>query len=338
MNNFNYEEKLKGMSEEELLNYLEKTKWKRNLITILQDWRLYVMLLPMVVFFVLWRYAPMFGLLIAFKNYNVQLGAIGSDFSGLYYFMVLMFGPDSSDFWQAFRNTFLLSFYGLVFGFPFPILLALLFSEIKNEAYRSIVQVISYLPKFVSTVVITTLTLLLIRTSSGDTVEAGILTRLLISIGAVPYGSDIQYLPQYFRPVYIISDIWEGAGYGSIVYFAAIVGISPTNYEAARIDGANKLAQIRYVTLPGILSTLTIMLILRIGNLLQIGYEKVLLLYNFRVYSTADVISTYVYRIGIVSGSTSQGSAADFFNAIIAMLLVIGANAISKRVSNTSLY
>ncbi len=324
-------------SPEELAEYIERNRWKTRFQTILSDWRLYLMLVPLILVFFFWRYLPMGGLLIAFKKYEANIGVWNSAFTGFYWMRDLMFGANSSLFWQAFRNTFLLSFYGLVFGFPVPILLALFFSEIKSDAYRSVVQILSYLPKFISTVVVTTLVTLLLKGGS-EYAEPGVLAQLLYRIGLVPEATNIMYAPKYFRAIYQVSGIWEGAGYGSIVYFAAIVGISPTNYEAARIDGANKLAQIRYVTIPGITTTLTIMLILRIGELLTVGYEKVLLLYNTYTYSTADVISTLVYRLGLVGNAQGLASAADLFNSIIAMLLVIGANIISRKVSDTSLY
>ena len=250
-------------------------------------------------------------------------------------------GDYAQRFWQAFRNTFAISMYGLIFGFPVPIILALFFSEIKNDVYRSIVQILSYLPKFISTVVITSIITLMLY--GGNSVQApGVLASLFSSLGLIEPGTRMLMQPQYFRSIYIVSGIWEGAGYGSIVYFAAVMAISPTNYEAARIDGASKLSQIRYVTLPGMAPTLTIMLILRIGEILTVGYEKVILLYNVETYSTADVISTFVARVGGLmdpSGSIlNVAASADLFNSVIAMFLVLGANFISRRVSDTSLF
>jgi putative aldouronate transport system permease protein len=325
------------LEKEELLEQIEKNRWKNNFLTIAKDWRLYVMLFPLVFTFFFWRYVPMSGLIIAFKRYDGSTSEWNSNFAGFYHIYDLLFGSKAVPFWEAFRNTFLLSFYGLVFGFPIPIILALFYSEIKSNLYRSVVQVLSYLPKFVSTVVVTTLTILLLRKGSVY-VEPGVITNLLIKLGMISSTVDLMHSPQYFRAIYHVTGIWEGAGYGSIVYFAAIMAISPTNYEAARIDGASKMAQIRYVTLPGMASTLTIMLILRIGDLLNVGYEKVILLANDKTYSTAQVISSYVYQIGMVQNSYSLGGAADLFNAVIAMLLVLGSNYISRKVSDTSLF
>ena len=337
---------IEELQHEDLLDELERTKWRRYWHQIKKNWPVYVMLIPVILFFYFFRYRPIGGILVAFKNYDNYAVTIGdSDFYGLYAFKYLITGPQAVRFWQAFRNTFTLSTYGLFFGFPIPIILALLFSEIKNESYRSITQIISYLPKFISTVVMTSLIALML--SKGNVVQSpGVLNNLFVSLGWAPPGTAILSKPEYFRSIYIITDIWEGAGYGSIVYFAAIMAISPTNYEAAKIDGANKLAQIRYVTLPGMAPTLTIMLILRIGSILSIGYEKVLLLTQDRgnnVLSTAEVISTYVLSLGGLwtsSGATgiNFAAAADVFNSFIAMFLVLGANFISRRVSDTSLF
>ncbi len=331
------------MTEEELMEYLERNKWKNRLATIISDWRLYLMLLPLVVVFFCWKYLPMYGLIIAFKDYNPVTGITESPFVGLFNFHNLMFGGNSTSFWRAFRNTFVLSFYGLLFGFPFPIILALFFSEIKSNVLRGALQIFTYLPKFISTVVTTTIIAMLLKNGNDDYAMApGVLSQLFLWLG-VPNGAGLLREASAFRAIYHVSGIWEGAGYGSIVYFASIMGISPTNYEAARIDGANKMSQIRYVTLPGMSSTLVIMLILRIGSLLDVGYEKIILLLEAAgnsnaLYETAEVLSTFSYRVGMVGGQDGVAAASDFFNAIIAMLLVIGSNMISRRVSDTSLY
>lgn len=337
-----YKELVTESSQELLLEELERTKWKRYWRTIKVDWALYVMILPIIIFFFLIRYLPIGGILVAFKNYIPSLGVQGSDFQGFRYFQILLFNElQSAEFWRAFRNTFSLSLYEMIFGFPIPIILALFFSEIKSDLYRSITQILSYLPKFISSVVITTLIWMMLFGGSANS-SPGVLASLFMNLGLVPEGTQMMITAKYFRSIYVVSGIWESAGYGSIVYFAAIMGISPTNYEAARMDGANKLAQIRYVTLPGISATLTIMLILRIGQILTIGFEKVLLLYNTSTYETGDVISTYVIRIGGLLAATNTnialGAAADLFNAFISMALVLGANFISRRVSETSLF
>lgn len=343
---------LQLLREEEITEQLERTKWKRYFNTIKKHWPVYVMLVPVLIFFFLFRYRPIGELIVAFKRYNPALEASlwEQHFYGFYAFKNIMFGPQSARFWQAFRNTFTLSAYGLLFGFPMPIILALLFSEIKSEKYRSITQILSYLPKFLSTVVITSVLGLMLYGGSV-TVSPGFLTVILNKLGAIPEGVHPLFRPAYFRTIYIVSDIWEGAGYGSIVYFAAIMAISPTYYEAARIDGANKLAQIRYITLPGMAPTLTIMLILRIGSILSVGYEKIILLTETRsdqgVLQTAEVLSTYVLNLGGLSGEQTGvdvnvqralATSADLFNSFIAMFLVLGSNFIARRVSETSLF
>ncbi len=323
---------------------LERDYWKIILRRVRKDWRLYLMLLPLILVFLFWRYLPLYELITAFKIDDTTKNVLDRNFVGFQNFYSIIAGSDATGFWQAFRNTFLLSFYGLLFGFPIPILLAILFNEIKSNAARSILQIATYLPRFVSTVVITTLVQMLLSAGSAFS-EPGILSQLFMKIGWIPEeaaATGMLYLPQYFRAIYQVSGIWETAGYSSIVFFAAIIGISPTSYEAARIDGASKMAQIKYVVLPGILSTITIMLILQVGQLLTIGYEKVLLLYNSYTYSTADVVSTYVFqRAGIQAGgqtNQSLASAADMINAVTSMLLVVGANMISRKASDTSLY
>lgn len=334
---------LDELKHELLLEELEKNKWHRYWMAIKKDWPLYVMLIPVILYFFIFRYMPIYGILAAFKNQNDLTLSVGqAPFSGFYAFRSLIAGDYANEFWQAFRNTFAISMYGLIFGFPVPIILALFFSEIKSDFYRSLTQILTYLPKFISTVVITSIITLMLFEGNEPHQAPGVLTTLLQNMGLIKETTRMLHEPQYFRSIYIISGIWEGAGYGSIVYFAAIMAISPTNYEAARIDGANKLAQIRYVTLPGMAPTLTIMLILRIGEILSVGYEKIILLYNVQTYKTADVISTFVTRIGGLMGgqsiSLNTAAAADLFNSIIAMFLVLGANFISKRVSDTSLF
>ena len=288
----------------------------------------------------------MYELLGSFKIYDAVMGVSEQFYSGFSYFKQLFMGetPISIEFWRAFRNTFLLSFYGLCFGFPMPIIIALFFNEIKSNIARSIYQVLTYLPKFMSTVVMTSLITMLVRAASPVAgIEMGVISKLLVGIGAISpevgeFG--LLYKPEYFRAIYQISGIWETAGYDSIVFFAAIIAISPTSYEAAQIDGANKWAQMRYVVLPSILSTVVIMLITRIGSLLNVGYEKVLLLSDARNYMTAEVVSSFANRYGLEGSSAMFGitSAAEMINNVIGMLLVIGANSIARKAADVSLY
>lgn len=348
----------KELEEEEKIDHYERGKWKRNLLTLKRDWFLYIMLIPLLLVYIYFHYRPMAGILLAFKKFEGS-GDLATTFKaqwyGFYALDEIMFSGDSVRFWRAFRNTFTLSTYGLLFGFPIPIFLALMFNEIKNEAYRSLMQILTYLPKFISTVVVTSLLLLMLSPGDNELVKPGILTQLLNLFGlAKDTTTPIMQNPAFFRSVFVTSGIWSDAGYGSIVYFAAIMAIDPTKYEAAKIDGASKLDQIRHVTLPGMAPTLIIMIILRIGGILSVGYEKVLLMVQTSgeyVLETAEVISLYVLRMGgLISVNTGGAQnldpttargiavASDLFNAVIAMALVLGANFISRRVSETSLF
>ena len=326
---------------------VEKHYWLHVGRTILKDWRLYLMLVPTILVFLFWRYLPMYELLGSFKVDDAVKPVSEQLFKGFSNFKGLLIGSGtyaelSSNFWRALRNTFLLSFYGLLFGFPMPIILALFFNEIRSDLLRSAYQVMTYLPKFMSTVVMTSLVTMLIKQGSAASgTPAGIVSQFLANIGFISQDvaqNGLLNNPNYFRAIYQISGIWETAGYDSIVFFAAIIAISPTSYEAAQIDGANKWAQMRYVVLPSILSTIVIMLITRIGHMLSIGYEKVLLLSEGRIvaYQTAEVVSTFAWRIK--SNQNGLASAAEMMNNVIGMLLVIGANTIARKASNVSLY
>lgn len=301
---------------------------------ILSDWRLYALILPLIIWYLLWLYKPMGGLLIAFKNYKSNLGIGGSDFVGFANFVTLMTGSQADMFWKAFRNTFLISLYGFIFGFPIPIILALFFSEITNKTYLKFMQTFTYLPHFLSEVTITGLILTLLY--NGE-VNTGVLAKLLMDLQIIPEGTKVIQEANYFRPLFILTGIWKEAGYSSIVYFAAIMGVSPTLYEAIKVDGGNKLQEIRFVTFPGMAPTLIITVILRVGRMLSVGYERIILLYNANTYETADVLNSYVFREGL-NGNPALGASAGMFNAVIGFALVVGANFISRQISETSLW
>ena len=328
--------------EQAVRDDVEKHYWRHVGQTIVKDWRLYLMLVPMLLVFLFWRYFPMYELLGSFKVADNVKPVSEQLFAGFSNFKLLLAGKDtlSIEFWRALRNTFILSFYGLLFGFPMPIILALFFNEIRSNIARSVYQVLTYLPKFMSTVVMTSLVMMLVK-QGAQTTSMGIVSQALAAVGLVSRetaNAGLLNNPAFFRPIYIISGIWESAGYDSIVFFAAIIAISPTSYEAAQIDGADKWAQMRYVVLPSMLSTIVIMLITRIGSLLNIGYEKVLLLYNSNTFVTADVVSTFANRYGLEGAAKGIASAAEMMNNVIGMLLVIGANTIARKASDTSLY
>lgn len=334
--------------EQTVVDEVEKHYWKNSGKTIFKDWRLYLMLIPMIFIFFCWRYLPMYELLGSFKSSKFYINNVVTNkvadqyFVGFNNFKQVLFGSYKEGFWQAFRNTFVISFYGLLFGFPFPIILALFFNEIKSNIYRSVLQVLTYLPKFISTVIITSLVIMLVSGIPANQTNPGIITQALRAIGLI--SDDIAQKgllggsSEYFRSVYIISGIWEGAGYGSIVYFAAIIAVSPTSYEAAQIDGAGKFQQMRYVVLPAILSTIVIMLIVRIGTLLSVGYEQVILLKdwggNTALNETGQVVST----LALSWKGLDIQTVPEFLNNVVSMLLVIGANVISRKASGTSLY
>lgn len=351
-----FQKDLEDLRRLEIEEEMQRTKLSRYAEHFKQNWILYAMIAPALIWFFLRSYLPIYDVLNAFRKNETlpPTPMIQSPWYGLYPLRILMFGRFAGDFWNAFRNTFALSMLGLIFGFPIPIFLALMFSEMRS-GYRAVTQVLTYLPRFISMVVITSLIALLF--AQGDVnnpnVGAGILHQLLQLFG-IGYAEPVLNNPDFFRPIFIISGIWEGAGFGSIVFFAAIMAISPTSYEAARIDGANKLAQIRHVTFPGMAPTLTIMLVLRIGGVLSVGFEQVLLMTEGQVghvLQSAEVLSSLVVRIsaeftGIGGGGATMApglalaipTAIDLFNSLIAMFLVIGANFISRRVSNTSLF
>jgi putative aldouronate transport system permease protein len=324
---------------EEEIQSMERGYWREKFHSILSDWRLYLLFFPLFFFLVAWKYLPIASMVVSFKFLEIDSsfggGTFTSDFIGFDSFLYLF---KTVDFWTAFRNTFALSFYGLVFGFPFPIILALFFSEIRCKWFRAVAQVFSYLPKFISIVVMTTLLSMLLQSSNAEYhVSAGPIAAIFEAMGV----EKMITQPGAFRSIFTVSGIWSDAGYGSIVYFAAILGISPTSYEAAKIDGANKMQQIKYVTFPGMAPTLIIMLILKMGQLLTIGYEKVYLLQQLGCsYVTSETVSTYVINkiMGQAGMNQGIGAAADMFNSLLSMLLVIGSNKISRKVSTTSLF
>jgi len=293
---------------------------------------LYLMLLPGVVYFLLFRYFPMYGAIIAFKDYRVLEGFWGSPWVGLKHFNTIFSSPF---FYNVLGNTLIISIAKLLAGLPVAICFALLLNEVRLHWFKRSVQTITYLPHFLSEVTITGIVLMLVYNGVHST---GVIAQLFVSQGWIEPNASIIQQANYFRPLYIVTGIWKESGYNSIVYYAAIMGIPPALYEALKVDGGNKLQEIRYVTIPCIAPTLIIMVIMRIGRMLSIGYERVLLLYNTNIYVTADVLSTFEQRIGIISGNYGIGSASSLFNSLIAFALVIGANTISRNISKTSLW
>lgn len=335
-------------AEQRVRDETERNRWKTTGWTILKDWRLYIMLVPMILVYFLWKYMPMYELIGCFKDPTTgdTIHVATYSWAGLRYFQQLFTDSTfSPQFWRAFRNTFTTAFYGLLFGFPVPIILALFFNEIRSNVTRSILQVCVYLPKFLSTVIVTSLVLVLFRGTQGGTQSVGVVSSIFQAFGANAeiVQSGLVYSTQYYRAIYIITDLWEHAGYDSIVFFAAVIAVSPTSYEAAQIDGAGKMQQMRYVVIPSILSTVVIMLIMKIGSLLSVGYEKIFLLLgkgnSDNNYEVAHVVSTFANELsGLSSAYKPMGTAAEMLNNLIGMILVIGANSIARKASDVSLY
>lgn len=286
----------------------------------------YVMALPMLAYYFLFHYMPMYGASIAFKNFSPKLGIADSPWAGLRHFESFF---NNVYFSRLLTNTLALSLLNLIFGFPAPVILAILLNEVRQSWFKRTVQTISYLPHFISTMVICGMIV-------DFTASSGVINDLMSLFG---FKRQTMLLnPALFRPIYIISDIWQSVGWGSIVYLAALTAIDPQLYEAARMDGAGKLRQIWHVTLPGIAPTIVVMLILKMGSMMSIGSEKILLLYNANTYSTADVISTFVYRKGLLEANFSFSTAVGLFNSVVNFALVLIANYISRKINDTSLW
>lgn len=286
----------------------------------------YLLILPVLVYLALFAYKPMYGLIIAFKNYRTTRGIFGSDWVGVLWFETFFTDPY---FWRLLRNTFLLSALSIVFGFPAPILLALMLNEVKNARFKKSVQTITYMPHFISLVVICAL----VRDFCST---RGLFNTIRGQMGL----PGIQFLtdPGWFYPIYIISGIWQNLGWDSIIYLAALSAIDPELYEAATVDGAGRMRRIWHITLPGIAPTITILLILRIGSIMSVGFEKIILLYTPATYETADVISTYVYRRGLIDGDYSFASAVGLMNSVINFILLLAADRFSKRIGQRGLF
>jgi putative aldouronate transport system permease protein len=287
---------------------------------------LYVIFFIPFAYYVIFHYAPMYGILMSFKDYNIMKGIMGSPWAGLKHFRKFIFDPY---FWKLVRNTLLISFYGLIWGFPAPIILAILLNEVPRQKFKKVIQNISYLPNFISTVVVCGMVINLLSTN-------GLVDQLVRLFGGTP----VHWLmePKYFRTIYIASGVWQSAGWTSIIYLAALSMVDEEQYDAAHIDGANRWQRIWYITLPGIMPTISVMLLMNLGRIMSVGYEKVLLLYNGSTYETADIISTYVYRRGILGADFSYTTAVGLFQAVISVILIVSSNQISRKISDTSLW
>ena len=282
----------------------------------------YILVAVVLAYYITFHYLPMYGVIIAFKDFSPGLGIMGSEWVGLEHFK-LFFGSDYA--WRVIRNTLQISFYTLIWGFPAPIILALLINEVRHIGFKKIVQTFSYLPHFISTVVICGM---LVDFCSRD------------GLFSIMFGihDNLLTLPQHFKTIFVASGIWESMGWNTIIYLAALTGIDTSLYEAAKIDGAGRLRQTLSVTLPGIMPTIVTLFILQIGRVMNVGFEKIILLYNPLTYETADVISSFVYRKGLIEFNYGYSTAVGLFNSVINFSMVIFANRLSRKVNETSLW
>lgn len=286
----------------------------------------YLLILPVIIYFILFNYKPMYGLLIAFKRFRPSLGIWGSEWVGL-----LNFKRFFSDiyFFRLLRNTLTISFLSLLFSFPMPIILALLLNEVKNMKFKKTVQTITYMPHFIAMVVMCGMITSFCQTN-------GLINQVIELLGGAK--TNLLLKKEYFYPIYIISEIWKNIGWDSIIFLAALSGIDQEQYEAARVDGAGRMKQMIYITLPGLLPTISILLILKMGHVLGVGYEKILLLYQPSTYEVADVISTYTYRKGLIDADYSYSTAINMFNSIVNIIFLQVSNKLSKKAGQSGLY
>jgi len=292
----------------------KKNKWK------------YIIVLPVIVYLIIFAYKPMYGIIISFKNFKPHLGIMDSKWVGLRHFKSLF-----SDiyFSRSLRNTFTISILSLLFSFPAPIMLALVLNEVKVHWFKRTVQTITYMPHFVATVVVCGMI-------TSFTQSDGLFNDVIAFFGGER--SNLLIQSQYFYPIYILSGVWQGVGWNSIIFLAALAGIDQEQYEAARVDGANRIKQLWHITLPGLVPVISMLLVLNLGKILSVGYEKILLLYQPATYEVADVISTYSYRKGLVEANYSYSTAVGLFNSIVNITMLLLSNKMSKKLGQSGLF
>lgn len=311
----------------ETLSFKERAKDKlqKNKLNFWKNKYLYIMLIPGIIYFALFRYAPMYGIIISFKNYVPFLGIHGSQWVGFDHFRNFF---DSPDFLRLLGNTLWISFLSIAIAFPIPIFLAVLLNELRNALYKKFIQTCVYIPHFLSWTIVVGLTHTLFS------VNGGVIVELVQSI----FGERINFLadPNWFRPMIILQGVWKGAGWGTIIFLAALSRVSPEQYEAAIMDGAGRMRRIWHITLPAIRPTIVIMLILTMGSVLNTGFDQIFLMTNALNRSVADVFDTYVYQVGINQGSYSYSTAVGLFKSIVGIILILGTDFIAKRVDKNS--
>ncbi|OMG02121.1 protein lplB [Paenibacillus sp. FSL R7-0333] len=308
-------------------NYPLRTVKPGRFQALKKYWDLYLIMLPGLAYFIIFKYVPMGGIIVAFQDFSAFAGIRGSEWVGLAHFKNMF---TDSEFYTVFKNTLLISLYKLIWGFPGPIILALMLNEVRHMLYKRGVQTLVYLPHFLSWVIIGGI---LVNVLSPAT---GIVNQFLGMLGLEP----IFFLgsQEWFRTVLVVSDIWKEAGWGAIIYLAALASIDPQIYEAAVVDGAGKWKQLIHVTLPSLLGTIVILFVLRLGSVLDVGFEQIFVLYNPLVYNVADVIETYVYRTGITQGQFSFTTAVGLFKSVISLILVVLANKAARKLGQDSLW
>ncbi len=305
----------------------KKISFKKVFHHIKRDKQLLIIFLPCLLFYAIFRYGPMFGLVMSFQDYGIFLGYFKSPWVGFKHFINFFTG---NDFLLLFKNTFLLGLYSLLWTFPFPIIFAIFLNEVRNAKFKKSIQTISFLPSFLSVVIVSSMVIDFLSPSKG------LINSIIGALGFEPKYFIID--PKWFRTIYIASDIWTSMGYGAIIYLAAIAGVDQALYEAARVDGCGRLKAIWYITLPSILPTITTMFIIRSGSMFSVGYEKVLLLYTPTTYKVADVFSTYVYRKGLLEANYSYAAAVGLFESVVALVMLLLSNKLSKKLTENSLW
>lgn len=301
---------------------------RKILCVLKKDWQLWVMILPALAYIIIFCYGPMYGIQLAFRKYDFSKGLTGGDWVGFKYFLQYF---ESPMFWTTLRNTFVISFFTLVCGFPAPILLALVVNSLRQQKLRRVVQTAVYMPYFISTVVMVAILQILLSPSTG------VVSGLLKNMHLIPQSINLLGTPGAFVPVYVLSGIWQSAGWNSIIFIAALSSVDGQLYDAAKVDGANRWQQVIHVELPALVPTIVILLIMNMGRVLSVGFEKIFLMQNDMNLPVSEVISTYVFNVGVQSGQFSFGSAVGLFNTVINFAFLMIANMVSKRAADISL-
>lgn len=292
-----------------------------------KHWQLYAVIVPPLLYILIFKYIPMYGALIAFKDFNFAKGILGSPWAGLKYFSQFFNSPY---FWRLIENTLTLSFYGLIVGFPASLLLALALNELRNGWFKRMIQLVTFAPYFISTVVMVSMITLFLS------LHLGMANHLLERLGLEPI--NFLGIPAYFKHIYVWSEVWQQSGYGAIIYMAALAGIDPHLYEASKVDGASRLQKIVHIDLPGIMPAVSVLLILSVGQMMNLGFEKIYLLQNDLNMVNSEVLQTYVFKIGLEGGNFSFAAAVGLFNSVINLILLLSANSFARKISGNSMW